>query len=144
MKAQKPAEGISLSKDFGDSKFYRIDCTCGNEEDQIELMIEVDEDIEEIMVSFDTYHATEWWKTLVSWETYKIDNAWLYSIVNSIQSLINGTAHRLAVTRDVWFKGYVKMHTTTYLSKQQALNFAETLKTAINEIEEYHSKKKKK
>ena len=137
MKAQKPAEGISLAMDFGDSKHYRIDCSCGNEEDRINMMVELDEDLREIRVVFDSTHATEWWRELAPWDVYKIDNSWLFSIANSVKSLVNGLAHRLAVTRDVWFKGYVKIYTSTYMTKQQALNFAETIKDAIKEVEKH-------
>lgn len=140
MKAQKPAEGVSLVKDFGDSKYYRVDCTCCNEDDAINVCVELDDDIQELRITFDNYQKTEWWKTLADWETYKIDNTWLYNIVNSVQSLINGVHHRLVVTRDVWFKGYVKYYSSTYLSKQQALNFAQLLIDSVEELEERKKK----
>lgn len=141
MKAQQPAEGISLRHDFGDAKYYRVDCTCGNEDDSIEVCIEIEEDMQEILVMFDTIHQTNWWKRVVDWDTYKIDNSWLYAIINSLQELINGVSHRLQVTKDVWLHGYVKYRTTTYMTKQQALNFAQLLRTGIKDIEDFQSTK---
>ena len=143
MKAQVPAEGIMKTHDFGDSKFFRIDCTCGNADDTIDMMVSYEEDIQEIEVHFDAIQQTDWWKTVASWDTYKIDNPWLYSIVNGIQCFINGFHHRLKVTKEVWFNGYVKYSGTTYLTKQQALNFAETIKRSIDEIEQHHKVKEK-
>jgi hypothetical protein len=136
MNAQKPAEGISLRRDYGDSKHYKVDCTCGHEDDSIEVTVEIDEDIEEVRVIFETYQKSEWWKRVWDHDIYRIKPFWLYSIVYSLQGYVNGFAHKLAVTRDVWFKGYVKYYTSTYMSKQQALNFSQTLVDAIKEIEE--------
>lgn len=144
MQAQKPAEGIMMTHDFGDSKFYRVACTCGNNDDAIDFIVEVDEDIEEVQLSFTTTQKTDWWKELAPWETYKIDNSWIYSIVNSVKSLINGLYHRLSITRDVWVHGYVKYESTTFLSKQQALNLSQTIVTAIGDIEDFKTFKTKK
>ncbi len=143
MKAQTPAEGIMKTHDFGDSKFYKVECTCGNPDDAIEVILEVEEGFGEVQLSLTTIQKTDWWKELAEWETYKIDNPWLFSIVNSVKSLINGFAHRVAITRDVWFKGYVKYSSTTMLSQQQALNFAETIKVGVKDIENFQRKKKK-
>jgi hypothetical protein len=132
---QKSAEGIMLTHDFKDSKFYDVQCTCGNEDDSIEVQVEVDE-YEEIMIHFYTTGKTKWWKTLVDWQTYKIDNPILYFIVNSTQSLINGIHQRIKITWDVWINGYVEYQTTTILNKQRALNFSQTLLDAILTLEE--------
>jgi len=135
MKAQTPAEGIMLVRDFGDAKFYRVDCTCGSDDDRIEVTVEIDSDIQEVQVIFETRQNTEWWKRLADWDTYKINNSWLYAIVNSAQELINGIHHRLVVTKDVWVHGYVKTYSSTYLTKQQALNFSQILVDSIAELE---------
>lgn len=142
MKAQKPAEGISLVKDFGDSKHYRVDCTCGNPDDTIWVSLEIEEDLDELRIDIDVAHKTEWWKRLADWETYKIDNSWLYAIVNSAQELINGLHHRLVITRDVWVHGHVKYHSSTYMTKQQALNFSQMLIDSIDELEKYRQENK--
>ena len=144
MKAQTPAQGIMMTHDFGDSKFYKVECTCGNPDDAIEVILETEEGLPEVQLSFTTTQKTDWWKELAPWNTYKIDSPWLYSIVNSVKSLINGFAHRVTVTRNVWFKGYVSYSSTTYMSKQQALNLAETIKSSIEDIEKFEKKRTKK
>jgi hypothetical protein len=143
MKAQIPAEGIMLTKDFGDSKYYEVACTCGNEDDSIEVCVEIDNDIQELQVTFYTTHLTEWWKRVAYWQIYDIKPFWLYSIVYNIQGYINGFYHRLAVTRDVWFNGYAKYYSCTYMTKQQALNFSQTLVDAIAELEKNKKAKRK-
>lgn len=59
MKAQKPAEGILKTGDFGDSMFYHIHCECGNEDCSHELEVEADE----LSVQIHIYHTqhTKWW-----------------------------------------------------------------------------------
>ena len=139
MKAQKPAEGIMLTHDFNDSKHYRIDCDCGNEDDHIEVSVCLDE-FDEIIIEFEATQKTDWWKRVSKYNVYKIDNPWLFSIVNSLQELVNGIAHRLRVTRDVWFRGYVSYSSCTILSQQAALNFSSALSSAVNEIEKHKKK----
>ena len=138
--SQKPAEGIMLTHDFGDSKYYRVDCNCGNEQDHIEVSIFLD-DYGEILVEFEATQKTQWWKKLWEYDVYQIYNPWLFSIVNSLQELVNGTAHRLRVTRDVWFRGYVTYSSSTILSKRAALNFSGALSDAVMEIEKRKKEK---
>lgn len=140
MKAQKPAEGVMLTHDFGDSKYYRVDCNCGNEDDRIEVSIFLD-DFDEIIIEFEATEKTDWWKKLWKYDVYEIDNPWLFSIVNSLQELVNGIAHRLRVTRDVWFRGYVTYSSSTILSEQTALNFSAALASAVREIEKRNKEK---
>jgi hypothetical protein len=134
MEYQKPAENIMLTHDFKDAKFYSVNCSCTNPDDKIDLEIEADE-YGEIVVYFHTTAKTHWWKTLANWETHKIDNPFLYLIVNSVQSLINGLHQRIKLTKEIWWNGYISLQTTTILTKQTALNFSETLKDAVKEIE---------
>lgn len=134
MKAQKPAEGIQLVHEFKDTKVFDIACTCTNPDDKISMQVEIDE-FDEIVVYFHVTAKTRWWVELCSWETYKIDNPVLYYLSNSIKSFINGLNQRLRITKDVWLNGYVEYQTTTILNKQRALNFAETLKQSVEELE---------
>ena len=43
MEAQVPAEGILKMSDHGDSKFYHIACSCGNDDDAVTMEVEADE-----------------------------------------------------------------------------------------------------
>ena len=101
---------------------------------QITMEVESDE-YGEIMVHFYSTQSTPWWEKLAEWDTYKINNPILYFFVNSTKELINGLYHRIKITKEVWFTGRVKSESVTILTKQQALNFAETLKVAIKDFE---------
>lgn len=60
MKAQQPAEGILKQNDFGDAKFYYIQCDCGS--DDCAHVVEVEAD--EMHVHVNLYHKqhTKWWE----------------------------------------------------------------------------------
>lgn len=142
MKAQTPAEGISLTRDFGGSKFYKVDCSCGNDDDQINFEVEA-ADWGEVSVHTWTTQKTEWWKDPFKQnDSYSLEPEWWYNFNYWIRGVLNGLAHRLRVTRDVWVNGYVRYEQCTVMSKQQALNYAETLKQAVKDVEDFKSKQK--
>ena len=59
MKHQVPAEGILLHKDFGDAKFYTVQCDCCNSEWAHDVCIEADET--GVTVTTYTTQKTNWW-----------------------------------------------------------------------------------
>lgn len=139
MKAQIPAEGITLLAKYKDAIYYRVQCSCSNPDDNIEIMIERDEDIGEIIITLDATQKTHWWKTLADWDIHRIENQLLYWIANTTQSFINGLYQRLKITKEIWFDGYVKYRSSTLLSKQAALNMSEAIKNAIEELNDEKS-----
>jgi hypothetical protein len=141
MKAQTPAEGIYKNAEFCDSVFYTVPCSCGSPDDEIEFSVEVDEfDI----ISVNTYFTPKnaHWKKLVD-EHSKFDSIFLWNLEYSIRSFINGLYQRLLVTYQVWTQGYIKTYSTTILSEQQALNYANVLKSAIADKQKFAQKRKK-
>jgi hypothetical protein len=60
MKAQKPAEGILLRKDWGDTKMYSVECDCGSDDHAHEIFVEADEC--GVTVTTYTRQKTKWWK----------------------------------------------------------------------------------
>ena len=48
--------------------------------------------------------------------------------------------HRFQIIWTLLTKGYVEYQASIHMSKQQALNYAETLKSAINDVEEFRNK----
>ncbi len=128
MKAQKPAMGIEQTRDFGDSKFYKVSCDCGNPDDEINLEVEA-QDPGGVVVHVWTTVKTPWWEK--AWD----NDSWL-------AGLVNGLSHRLRMTWWLWTRGYLKQESWTILTEQQALNFAETLKTAIRDTREFRNKRK--
>ena len=120
---QTPAEGILLQQDFGDSKFYKIACTCGNTDDDISLNIEADEG--GITIHHSVTVKTAWWETPTKY-------TWL-----------NGLLHRIKMTYRIWIYGYLEYESFTMMTSQQAINYAETMKTATNDVAEFRNKQYK-
>ena len=110
MKAQKPAEGILKTHDWGDSKVYKIVCDCGQDDHAHDVWVEASE----FDVSVYTYVQVKspWWSM---------------NRFHQIWTLLT--------------RGYLQHETVLTMTNQQALNYAETLKTAIREVEEFRSKR---
>jgi hypothetical protein len=110
MEAQKPAEGILKTGDFGDAIFYHIRCDCGNEDDSHEIEVEADDMHIQVHVYVKVH--TKWW------EKKRWKQLW-----------------------QLLTKGYAEMQSTIILKEQVALNYAETLKSAINDVTEFKAKR---
>lgn len=134
LEAQTPAEGILETHDFGHSKWYKVSCGCGQPDHEIAFEVEADD--YGINVNTYTTQKTVWWREYAK-KRYDIDNTWLQEFDWFWKDLWNGFVTRLSLTKDIWFKGYVKYESTTTMTKQQALNYAETLKSAIKDVESF-------
>jgi hypothetical protein len=134
MKAEAPAEGIMKTGDYGNSKWYKVVCGCGQPDHELNFEVEAEEDIG---VSVNTYVTakTDYWSESVK-KRYDIDNPYLQELDWFFKDLWNGFVTRLKLTWAVWVKGYVKCETTVLMSEQQALNYAETLKSAIKDVKD--------
>ena len=96
-------------------------------------------------VNVNTYATvkTDYWTDNVK-KRYDIDNPWLQEFDWFWKDLVNGIVIRLKLTWTVWTKGYVQAETTISMSEQQALNYAETLKSAINDVKMFKTDIKEK
>jgi len=139
MKAQTPAEGIMKTHEWGDSKYYHVACSCGNDDDSLELCIESDD--MGVTVTHYTTQKTDWWTESVE-KDYNIKNPWLQEFDYFWKDLWNGLVTRLRITKDVWLHGYVKYQSTTIMTEQQALNYAETIKSAIDDVKQFRQERK--
>jgi hypothetical protein len=137
MKAQAPALGILRTNDFGDSKWYQVVCGCGQPDHTLTVEVESDD----IGVNVNTYVTvkTDHWSQSVK-KRYDIDSPWLQEWDWFWKDLVNGVVTRLKLTWTVWTKGYVQTESTIAMSEQQALNYAETLKSAITDVKEFRRK----
>jgi hypothetical protein len=137
MKAQAPALGILRTNDFGDSKWYQVVCGCGQPDHTLTVEVESDE----MGVNVNTYVTvkTDHWSQSVK-KRYDIDSPWLQEWDWFWKDLVNGVVTRLKLTWTVWTKGYVQTESTIAMSEQQALNYAETLKSAITDVKEFRRK----
>lgn len=108
MKAQTPAEGIMLYKDWGPSKMYKVMCECGD--DKCSHTVDIEADDSGIVVTTYTTQKTKWW-----------------------------SMNRFQIIWTLLTKGYIEYQASIYMSRQQALNYAETLKSAIADVEKFRN-----
>jgi hypothetical protein len=132
MKAQPPAEGILKTNDFGDSKWYKVVCGCGQPDHSVDF--EVEADVTGVNVNTYVTAKTDYWNESIK-KRYDIDNPYLQELDWTIKDIWNGLVTRLKLTWTVWAKGYIRCETTIAMSEQQALNYAETLKSAVKDVE---------
>jgi hypothetical protein len=134
MKAQTPAEGIMKTGEFGDSKFYKVVCSCGQSDHDVNFEVEADE----TGVNVNTYVIAKsdyWGETFV--RRFDIDSTWLQEWDWFWKDLINDVVRRVKLTWRIWTRGYVQTETTIAMTEQQALNYAETLKKAIQDVKDF-------
>ena len=110
MKAQVPAQGISLDNDWGDAKVFNVECDCSSDDHAVKMWIEVqrDEDIPDVEISF---YVTTW------------------------TPLWQGWRQRLKAVYEILVKGVHKQEHHMLLNKQSAINFAEAIKSTVKEME---------
>lgn len=134
MKAEFPAEGILKTNDYGDSKWYKVVCSCSDPNHDVDFEVEADE----VGINVNTYVTvnTDYWSESVN-KRYDIDNPYLQELDWVLKDLWNGFVTRLKLTWTVWTKGHIQCETTIIMSKQQAFNYAETLKSAVRDVENF-------
>jgi hypothetical protein len=139
MKAEAPAQGIMKTNDYGDSKWYKVACACGDSSHEINFSVEVNDDGD---ITVNTYVETksDYWSQVFD-KRYDIDNFWLQEFDWMWKDLVNGLITRVKLSWRLWTKGYVRTESTVMMSEQQALNYAETLKTAIKDVETFEAKR---
>ena len=141
MEAQVPAVGIMKTSDHGDSKFYKIACTCGNEDDEIDMEVEADEC--GVTVHFWSKVKTDWWNE--RWEKrYNIDNVFLQDIHWYWIGFINGIWDRFKLTWKIWTQGYLEKESWTIMTEQQALNLSEVLKQSVADVKTFREERESK
>ena len=134
LEPQTPAEGIMKTGEFGDSKFYKVVCSCGQPDHDVNFEVEADE----TGVNVNTYVIAKsdcWGETFV--RRFDIDSTWLQEWDWFWKDLINDVVRRVKLTWRIWTRGYVQTETTIAMTEQQALNYAETLKKAIQDVKDF-------
>lgn len=134
MKANTPAEGIMKTGDYGDSKFYKVVCGCGQPDHDVDFEVEATD----TGVNVNTYVTvkTDYWTENVK-KRYDIDNPYLQELDWAVKDIWNGFVIRLKLTWQLWTRGYIRTETTIAMTEQQALNYAETLKIAIQDVKDF-------
>ena len=111
MKTQPAAEGILKMNDWGDSKVYRVPCSCGDGECGHDTFIEIESDAYNIVVSIFVKTQTRFW------DRKRWRDMW----------------HLLT-------KGYIESYSDVHLTQQQAFNYATTLINSVHDLEEFRNK----
>jgi hypothetical protein len=134
MKSEKPAQGIMMTGDYGNSKFYKVVCGCGQPDHDLDFEVEA----EDTGVNINTFVTakTDYWTESIK-KRYDIDNPYLQELDWALKDIWNGLVTRLKLTWTVWTKGYVRCETTITMSEQQALNYADTIKSAIQDVKDF-------
>lgn len=111
MKAQTPAQGISLEQDFGDAKVFNAECDCTSDDHAVKMWIEIqpDRDLPDVEVSF---YVTTWTPMWAGW------------------------SRRLRAVYDILFKGVHKQEHHILLNKQTAVNFAGAIVDTVKELDD--------
>lgn len=131
---ETPAQGISKTGQYPGYESYQVPCICGNPDDTIEFAVENDDS--EVTVSTYTLQRTPWWEDpFKRHQSFKIENELLFQINYYIRGFLNALSHRLKVTWSVWIRGYVEYSQTTIMKPQQALNYSETLRQAVANVQ---------
>lgn len=138
MKAEKPAEGILKTHDYGNSKWYSVVCGCGQPDHTLTVEVESDD----MAVNVNTYVTakTGYWTESFK-KRYDIDNPYLQELDWAIKDIWNGLVSRIKLTWTIWTKGYVQCETTILMTEQQALNYAKTLETAVEDVKNFRKEK---
>jgi hypothetical protein len=113
MKTQTPAEGILQTRDWEDTKTYLVPCDCCGSDCVHNVWVSADGP-GTISVTIYNKLKTKWWQF----------NRWQL-------------VWRLLTT------GYVEYEADILMSEQQALNYAETLKSAIKDVRTFKKLTKK-
>ena len=111
MKAQKPAQGISIDANYDNARVFNVECNCSSDDHAVKMWIEVqkDPDIPDVEVSF---YVTTWTNNF--WQNWPT---------------------RLQAVYDILIKGVHKQEHHMLLNKQAALNLAEAIKSTVRELE---------
>ncbi len=132
--AQEPAEGILKRGDYGDSKFYQVVCGCGQEYHDHNLEVEAADT--GINVNLYITVKTDYWSETFE-KRYDIDSPWQQEFDWYWKDLANGLIKRVKLTWELWTTGAVTAQSTIAMSEQQAINYAETLKKAIKDVQNF-------
>ena len=139
MKSEKPAEGILKRHDWGDSKWYQVVCGCGH--DYHDHTVEVEAEETGVNVNVHLTVKSDYWGEVVE-KHYDIESPYWQEVDWFWKDLVNGFVRRLKVTWEVWTTGAVTAQTTITMTKQQALNYSETLKSAVSDVEKFEADRK--
>ncbi len=123
-KAQTPADGVMVLKQYDDFLLYRTACDCSSPGHDTTVCIERTGDL--IGVTFGVTVTTAYWKqrvpvNYISWTA-------------PFALFANGVLNRIALAYDVLVKGYIEQEMDFLLGQQQATNVAHAILDGIDSV----------
>jgi len=137
MNSQTAAEGIMKTGEYGDAKFYKVVCQCGDPDHDIDFSVEAEDT--GVNVNIYTTTKTDHWTESIK-KRYDIDNPYFQELDWTLKDIWNGLVTRLKLTWRIWTKGYIKTEITVAMTEQQAINYSETLKSAVKDVKLFKEK----
>lgn len=134
MKIEKPIEGIMLTHEWGNSKMYRVSCQCGQPDHDHDVEVEADD--AGVNVNIFVSVKTDYWTETVK-PRYDIKNVWLEEFDWAWKSILNSLIRKIKLTWSLWTTGAITSQTTITMSEQQALNYAEALRSATKDVKAF-------
>lgn len=116
MEPQVPAEGILKRNDWGDSKWYRVECECSSPNHAHEFDVEADEDGVTVSLYIDSYTP------------YK-DSFW------------QDIKYRIRAALRLLFTGKIEMGSDIIMKEQVAVNYAHTLLSAVDDVKSFKNER---
>jgi hypothetical protein len=138
MKAQTPAQGILINRDYGDARHYTVPCECGNDDHNHHIWIEAEDS--GVTVHTYTEQKTDYWSEKIQ-PRYDIDNTIYQNIHWFWVGTFNDFYRRIKLAWQILTKGYIKYEASLSMNEQQALNYAETLKSAVTDVKGFRKPK---
>lgn len=137
METQTPAEGILKRHDWGGMTNYYVVCDCGNAEHTHDVWVEATEVGVEVCV-------------YVTARTKYINPEYLYwrdgifkKLGAEFKYAWKTLKSRARLTWNIWVHNSAEYETSIIMSRQQALNYASTLGTAVHESEKYREDRRR-
>lgn len=136
MNPQTPAEGILKQSDYGEYQSYTLTCECAEPNHDQHLIIEADDN--NITVTIYSKQYTNSWDEMVK-PRYDIECFALQYLNWRACEIVNGLWTRLKLSWQLWFKGEIEYQSSTILTEQQAINYANVLIKAVEDVKNFKS-----
>ena len=113
---QEPAEGVLKRNDWGYSKWYRVECECSSPNHAHEFDVEADEDGVTVSLYIDSHTPYQ-------------GNFW------------QDIKYRIRAALRLLFMGRIELGSDIILKEQVAINYANTLLSATQDVREFRDQK---
>lgn len=140
MTPQTPAEGVMLTRDFGDAKFFRVGCSCGDPDHDFTFEVEFDNENQCVTMHTWTTQKTDVWSEYLPQTSGCEVNSRFWSANYTVRKWFNECYRRITQAYKLLVHGYITFEQDIVMSEQQALNYANVIAQTISEIKATRAK----